>query len=87
MTCGDVAQLGERGVRNAEVEGSIPFISILYDLKDLKEIYSSPSLVFYNPIYKPLILRCPKAQLVEKMLTREKVMIKIRYLQHNNRND
>jgi hypothetical protein len=25
---GDVAQLGERGVRNAEVEGSIPFISI-----------------------------------------------------------
>jgi hypothetical protein len=27
MFCGDVAQLGERGVRNAEVEGSIPFIS------------------------------------------------------------
>ena len=25
---GDVAQLGERGVRNAEVEGSIPFVSI-----------------------------------------------------------
>ena len=24
---GDVAQLGERGVRNAEVEGSIPFVS------------------------------------------------------------
>jgi hypothetical protein len=24
---GDVAQLGERGVRNAEVEGSNPFIS------------------------------------------------------------
>ena len=27
LFCGDVAQLGERGVRNAEVEGSIPFIS------------------------------------------------------------
>ena len=27
-SCGDVAQLGERGVRNAEVEGSNPFISI-----------------------------------------------------------
>ena len=26
---GDVAQLGERGVRNAEVEGSIPFVSII----------------------------------------------------------
>lgn len=25
---GDVAQLGECGVRNAEVEGSIPFVSI-----------------------------------------------------------
>ncbi len=25
--CGDVAQLGERGVRNAEVRGSIPLIS------------------------------------------------------------
>ena len=25
---GDVAQLGERGVRNAEVEGSIPFVSM-----------------------------------------------------------
>ncbi len=24
---GDVAQMGERGVRNAEVEGSIPFVS------------------------------------------------------------
>ena len=28
-SCGDVAQLGERGVRNAEVEGSIPFISTI----------------------------------------------------------
>jgi hypothetical protein len=28
ISCGDVAQLGERGVRNAEVEGSNPFISI-----------------------------------------------------------
>ncbi len=27
MACGDVAQLGERSVRNAEVEGSNPFIS------------------------------------------------------------
>src|SRR5438105_12029033 len=26
---GDVAQLGERGVRNAEVEGSIPFVSTI----------------------------------------------------------
>ena len=26
---GDVAQLGERGVRNAEVEGSTPFISTM----------------------------------------------------------
>ncbi len=25
--CGDVAQLGERGVRNAEARGSIPLIS------------------------------------------------------------
>ena len=25
--CGDVAQMGERGVRNAEVRGSIPLIS------------------------------------------------------------
>ena len=28
-TCGDVAQLGERLVCNQEVEGSIPFVSIL----------------------------------------------------------
>ena len=28
ISYGDVAQLGERGVRNAEVEGSNPFISI-----------------------------------------------------------
>ena len=27
---GDVAQLGERSVRNAEVEGSNPFISTIY---------------------------------------------------------
>ncbi len=27
LTRGDVAQLGERSVRNAEVEGSNPFIS------------------------------------------------------------
>ena len=27
VSCGDVAQLGERSVRNAEVEGSNPFIS------------------------------------------------------------
>ena len=27
VSCGDVAQLGERGVRNAEVRGSIPLIS------------------------------------------------------------
>lgn len=27
---GDVAQLGERGVRNAEAEGSIPFISTIF---------------------------------------------------------
>ncbi len=27
LVSGDVAQLGERGVRNAEVEGSNPFIS------------------------------------------------------------
>jgi hypothetical protein len=26
-SCGDVAQMGERGVRNAEVRGSIPLIS------------------------------------------------------------
>jgi hypothetical protein len=26
-SCGDVAQMGERGVRNAEVVGSIPIIS------------------------------------------------------------
>lgn len=29
-TCGDVAQMGERGVRNAEVRGSIPLISTFY---------------------------------------------------------
>ena len=27
VRCGDVAQMGERGVRNAEVRGSIPLIS------------------------------------------------------------
>ena len=27
VSCGDVAQMGERGVRNAEVRGSIPLIS------------------------------------------------------------
>ena len=27
---GDVAQLGERGVRNAEVRGSIPLISTIF---------------------------------------------------------
>ncbi len=26
-SCGDVAQMGERGVRNAEARGSIPLIS------------------------------------------------------------
>ena len=29
-SCGRVAQLGERGVRNAEVEGSNPFASTKY---------------------------------------------------------
>ena len=29
-TCGAVAQLGERRVRNAKVEGSIPFRSTIY---------------------------------------------------------
>lgn len=32
---GAVAQLGERSVRNAEVEGSIPFRSILMVFDDL----------------------------------------------------
>lgn|GEM_PF-3826772 len=30
---GDVAQMGERSVRNAEVEGSIPFISTKLETK------------------------------------------------------
>ncbi len=29
VSCGGVAQLGERGVRNAEVDGSIPFTSTI----------------------------------------------------------
>jgi hypothetical protein len=29
-SCGDVAQLGERRVRNAKVEGSIPFVSTTF---------------------------------------------------------
>ena len=29
-SCGDVAQMGERGVRNAEVRGSIPLISTTF---------------------------------------------------------
>jgi hypothetical protein len=29
-SCGDVAQMGERGVRNAEVRGSIPLISTIF---------------------------------------------------------
>jgi hypothetical protein len=32
LILGDVAQLGERSVRNAEVEGSIPFVSTLQRL-------------------------------------------------------
>ena len=30
ITCGAVAQLGERRVRNAKVEGSIPFRSTIH---------------------------------------------------------
>ena len=32
--CGDVAQMGERGVRNAEVRGSIPLISTTIPLRE-----------------------------------------------------
>jgi hypothetical protein len=42
LICGDVAQSGERGVRNAEVEGSIPFISTKSTLTNLT------SRNFYN---------------------------------------
>src|SRR5678815_3454800 len=49
--CGDVAQLGERRVRNAEVEGSIPFVSTRYRRRRLSVgvvvcsclLYTSPS--------------------------------------------
>ena len=41
---GDVAQLGERGVRNAEAEGSNPFISTMFNLADRMNL--SASLLF-----------------------------------------
>ena len=41
---GRVAQLGERGVRNAEVEGSIPFSSTtLHSIK--YKLFDSPFLI------------------------------------------
>ena len=45
---GDVAQLGERGVRNAEVRGSIPLISTNVSLafKNLRKNVESPVQVF-----------------------------------------
>ena len=48
---GAVAQLGERRVRNAEVEGSIPFRSIGYPVGNLVdrrvEVYTGPDATVY----------------------------------------
>lgn len=54
---GDVAQLGERGVRNAEARGSIPLISTR---NQSKKIQGSPKhpleiagvLLFFNPFIR-----------------------------------
>ena len=35
LMCGDVAQLGERSLRKAEVEGSSPFISTIFSAQEL----------------------------------------------------
>ena len=54
MFCGDVAQSGERGVRNAEVEGSIPFISTKSTLTNLtsRNFYNLLKIkVFFKLIY------------------------------------
>ena len=39
---GDVAQLGERGVRNAEARGSIPLISTIFFGKPREKILALP---------------------------------------------
>ena len=44
-SCGDVAQLGECGVRNAEVRGSIPLISTKLK-KTIKNGYKTADLSF-----------------------------------------
>ena len=38
---GDVAQMGERGVRNAEVRGSIPLISTTFDCFTVDFVWGS----------------------------------------------
>ena len=44
VTLGAVAQLGERSVRNAEVEGSIPFRSTRYKFRRILDLgYPSAS--------------------------------------------
>ena len=43
--CGDVAQLGERGVRNAEVRGSIPLISTKLNCHNVSNINESYYLI------------------------------------------
>ena len=42
---GDVAQLGERGVRNAEVRGSIPLISTIFYIIILPLFQALPILL------------------------------------------
>ena len=45
MKIGAVAQLGERSVRNAEVEGSIPFGSTFKDLREIASLFHFTSYI------------------------------------------
>ena len=56
MQIGDVAQLGERGVRNAEVRGSIPLISTIFHITILLLFQIFPILrkFFYSGPIKEL---------------------------------
>ncbi len=51
QTLGDVAQLGERGVRNAEARGSIPLIStISHHVKNKSLFYTQLLRCFFEII-------------------------------------
>ena len=49
---GDVAQLGERGVRNAEVRGSTPLISTICNMEDMHTFRMTIPGIISGPLFR-----------------------------------